>query len=156
MIDRCSQVAPVDVLVVRGNHDEERTFYLGDALECWYHTNPNVMIDNAAKSRKYYQFGKNLIGFSHGYDEKLDKLPMIMSLEVPEMWAQATYREFHTGDKHHKFDTSENGIVVRILRALAAPDAWTYNKGYIGSIRAAESFMWHPTNGVVAQFTARP
>jgi len=78
MIDKCSVLAPVDVLIIPGNHDEERSFYLGDALECWYHKNRNVMVNNKAMKRKYYPFGVNLIGFTHGYHEKYDKLPAMM------------------------------------------------------------------------------
>ncbi len=152
-IDKCSQIAPVDVLFVKGNHDEEKLFYLGDAIECWYNCNPNVKVDNGAKGRKYYSYGENLIGFTHGSEEKLDKLPITMALEVPELWAKSKFREMHTGDKHFKFDTKENGIVVRILRSLAAADAWTYDKAFI-SQRSLESFLWTKKNGLMGQFTA--
>jgi len=40
MIDRCTAIAPVDVQVISGNHDETRTFFLGDALTAWYHDCP--------------------------------------------------------------------------------------------------------------------
>lgn len=161
IIDRCSTIAPVDVLVISGNHDEQRSYFLGEALECWYHNSPNVSIDNSARSRKYYDYGKNLIGFTHGYTEKLQSLPLTMAMEVPELWAKTKYREIHTGDKHHKRDTiyaadEGLGIVVRILRSLAVADAWTFDKGFIGAIRSAEAFMWHPEDGLVAQFTAMP
>jgi hypothetical protein len=155
VIDKCSTLAPVDVLIIAGNHDRQRTFYLGDALESWYHNNPNVCIDNTAKLRKYYLFGKNLIGFTHGSEESLKRLPLLMPLEVPDMWAKSTYREWHTGDKHKKFDTNEEGVVIRILRALAAPDSWTASKGF-NSLRASESFLWQCKDGLLAQFTATP
>ena len=154
IIDECSQIAPVDVLLVKGNHDEERLFYLGDALECWYNKNPNVAIDNSPKSRKYYIHGETLLGFVHGNEAKLDKLPMLMALEVPALWEKSTYREFHTGDKHHRFLAIENGVVIRILSSLTAPDQWTYDKGFVGSLRATESFVFHPHDGLVGQFTA--
>jgi len=160
MIDKCSAVAPVDVLIIPGNHDMQRSFYLGEVLEAWYSNNQNVRIDNSAKIRKYYLFGKNLVGFAHGYSEKLQNLPMIMALEEPELWGKASYREIHTGDKHHKKDAvfyadEGGGIVVRILRSLAPDDAWTFSKGY-KSLKAAESFLWHKDNGLIAQFTATP
>lgn len=160
MIDACSQLAPVDVLIIPGNHDEQRSFYLGDSLFCWYHQNQNVNIDNRSMKQKYYSFGKNLIGFTHGYDEKLGNLPLMMALDQPDLWAKAKYREWHTGDKHHKVDLipkadESRGLVVRILRSLAASDAWTFNKGY-RSLRASEGFLWHPDNGLIAQYTAIP
>jgi hypothetical protein len=152
----CSEIAPVDVILIPGNHDEERLFYLGDAISCWYNNNPNVTVDNRAIHRKYYQFGQNLIGFAHGADEKLHLLPMLMANDVPELWAQTKYREWHTGDKHrtNKLDIAETGgVVVRVLRSLVEFDAWTFNQGYMG-IKAAESFLWHPENGLIAQFQA--
>lgn len=160
IIDRCASIAPVDVLVVPGNHDLQRSFYLGEALSAWYHNNKSVSIDNSARARKYYLFGKNLIGFAHGYSEKLNNLPIMMAIEEPKLWAESSYREWHTGDKHHKQDmvtraNEDNGVVVRILRSLVPADAWTFGKGF-NSLRAAEAFMWNKDNGLVAQFTASP
>jgi hypothetical protein len=161
MIDKCNTIAPVDVMIIPGNHDQQRSFYLGEALSAWYHNNENVNIDNSARIRKYYAFGKNLIGFAHGYSEKLANLPLIMAIDEPKMWAESVHREWHTGDKHHKkdmeFTTADesSGIVVRILRSLAEDDAWTFSKGY-KSLKAAESFLWDKDRGLVAQFTATP
>lgn len=160
MIDSCAAIAPVDILIIPGNHDQQRSFYLGEVLEAWYANNENVEIDNRAASRKYYQYGKSLIGFAHGYSEKVQSLPLIMALEAPDMWAQSKYREWHTGDKHHKKDMvfradEENGVLVRILRSLAPDDAWTFGKGF-KSLKAAEAFLWHQEQGLLAQFTAKP
>lgn len=159
IIDKCSTIAPVDVLVIPGNHDEERMFYLGDALESWYHANPNVNIYNQAKKRKYYRFGKVLLGFTHGAYEKQSKLPLLMAMEAAQDWAKSEFREWHLGHQHNKKDVvyfadESVGVVVRVLRAIASPDAWTHDHAYVGAERAAESFLWHPDNGLLAQFTA--
>ena len=157
MIEMCSAVAPTDVLIVKGNHDEEKTFYLGDALYSWFHNDPNVKINNDAMSRKYYLYGKNLIGFTHGSEYKIDKLPSIMPTEVPDLWAKSTYREWHLGHIHHKYEVNEeNGVVIRFLRSLVSIDAWTYDHGFVGALKAAESFVWEEKGGLVAQFTAVP
>jgi hypothetical protein len=84
----------------------------------------------------------------------------MMAMEAPELWAKSIYREIHTGDKHNKKDiiysaNEGNGVVVRILRSLAASDAWTFSKGF-NSLRAAESFLWDKEKGLIAQFTAQP
>lgn len=160
MIDTCAQIAPVDVLIIPGNHDQQRSFYLGDALECWYHNSENVNINNSARGTKYYDYGFNLIGFTHGYDTPMNKMPAIMALDVPELWAKTKYREWHTGDKHHKKDMAlttdeSSGVVVRIIRSLVSFDAWTFNSGY-RSLRASEAFLWSRSEGLVAQYTALP
>jgi hypothetical protein len=159
MIDNCASIAPTEVLLIPGNHDEEKVFYLGDALECWYHNNSNIHIDNNSKTRKYYIFGKVLLGFTHGDSIMMKRLPNLMQFEVPQLWGNSIYREWHTGDKHHKsdflFEVDEQiGIVIRILRSLVPADAWTFSKGFVGARRAAEAFLWHPQNGLIAQFTA--
>lgn len=159
-IDKLQQIAPVDVLSIHGNHDAERVFYLGSYLHAWYHNCPNVRVDNQPRKRKYYSYEKNLIGLTHGYFEKNGKLDSLMSYEVPDLWAQSTHREWHLGHKHHKVDMKinteefDNGVVVRILRSLASPSVWEFDKGLIGSQKAGEVFIWHPKDGVVAQFTS--
>jgi hypothetical protein len=162
MINMCAQIAPVEVPIVGGNHDEERAFYLGEVLGGLYSGTKRVTIDNSPKLRKYILYGKNLIGLTHGYHEKIKELKDLMALEVPDLWAKSTIREWHTGDKHHKEDfvhkTHEfgTGVVVRILRSLTTTDAWHYNKGFIGALRASEAFMWDKKKGLLAQFTASP
>jgi len=159
-IDLLSQTAPVDVVVIPGNHDSTRTFHCGDSLECQYHSSKNVNIDNSPKVRKYYQFGKCMIGYAHGRDEKFADYPLIMASEEPKMWAETRYKEWHLGEIHHKreikwLSTEEyKGVTVRYMRTLASPDAWSFSKGYVSSLRAGEGFVWDSENGLVAQFTA--
>lgn len=162
LINMCAEISPVEVPIIGGNHDEERSFYLGEVLSGLYKNTKRVTIDNSAKMRKYVSYGINLIGMTHGYHEKIKELKDIMAYEVPDLWSKSKYREWHTGDKHHKEDfihkTHEDntGVVVRILRSLTPADAWHYNKGYIGALRASEAFMWDKERGLLAQFTACP
>ena len=161
IIETMTQLAPVDILVIKGNHDEERIFYFGDTLDSWFHNNKNVKVDNRPIGRKYYSFGRVLLGYAHGYYDKENKLDSLMAYEQPKLWAKSEYREWHLGDKHHKKDTLittdeyENGVVVRILRSLADPSVWEYDKGFVGSLKAAEGFLWHKQEGLFAQFTAK-
>ena len=162
LINMCAEIAPVKIPIIGGNHDEERSFYLGETLSALYANTTRVEIDNSAKMRKYHLYGVNLIGMTHGYHEKLKELKDIMAYEVPNLWAKSKFREWHTGDRHHKEDYVhkthewENGVVVRILRSLTPPDAWHYNKGFVGALRASEAFLWHEKEGLKAQFTAIP
>ena len=93
LIDTFRAVAPVEVVVIPGNHDTERTFYLGDSLESWYRNDEAVEVRNDPRPRKYVAYGDNLIGFTHGHREKPKDLPVIMATEVPELWAKATVRQ---------------------------------------------------------------
>ena len=78
----CATIAPVDVLIVSGNNDEERSFYLGEVLSALYSNTDRIFVDNSAKKRKYYSYGNVLLGLTHGYHEKLKELKDLMAYEV--------------------------------------------------------------------------
>lgn len=156
-IDKLAQVAPVDVIIIPGNHDTISTFTLGEVLDAWYHNTPVVTVLNTHTPRKYYQFGQNLIMYVHGHREKLNDLGIICATEQPQLWAATRYRRVHVGHFHHskqiKFtDVQEYpGFTVKILNSLSANDAWHAEKGYL-SLKAAEAFLYHQEKGLVANY----
>lgn len=159
-IDMLTQIAPVDVVIIPGNHDLERSFYLGDSLECWYNQSNNVSVNNSPRTRKYYKYGNCLIGLTHGKDEKIADLPTLMAIEQGKDFGECQFREWHLGDKHHskKIDTisvdEKRGVTTRILRSISPADNWHFNKGYTGSLRSMEGFLWDYEKGLKAQFNA--
>jgi len=158
-IDILQRIAPVDIIVVQGNHDFERSFYVGDAMECWYNNNPNIVVNNEANPRKHYKFGDCLISYTHGNNEKIIDLPLLVASEVPKLWASTKYREVHIGHLHHKkeikfMSTQEHkGMVIRFMRSLSGTDAWHNLKGYTGGIQACEAFIWDENEGLICQFS---
>ena len=158
VIDKLRLVAPVDVIIVPGNHDYERMFYIGDAIYSWYHNCKEVTIDNTPSPRKYIGYGKTLLGFTHGNSEKHADLPLIMAKEKPQEWAKAEYTEWHTGHLHKNkslnwVDIDERfGTIVRILPSLSGTDSWHHEKGYIGNIRSAQAYAWSKEYGYKGQF----
>ena len=156
-IERLRHIAPVDVVIIPGNHSRQRIFYIGEALSLWTASIPEVTVDNRACERKYYQYHKTLLGFSHGQERDSD-LPVIMSQEVsPEQWAETKYREWHIAHTHHKRDikyisvNEKTGVVIRRLQALTAADDWLYRKGFIGAGRGATGFIWSKDQGLISQ-----
>lgn len=159
MVDRLRQIAPVEVVVVPGNHDQERAAYLGETLNAWYRNDPEVVVNNRASLRKYIIYGSNLIGLTHGKHEKMSDLPLIMASEEPEAWGQAKFREWHTGHIHRKSkkvtttaDTYK-GVTIHTIPSLCPPDAWAAMKGYVGGGRAAECYIYNRKYGPVGYFS---
>ncbi len=154
-----SKVAPVSIVVVTGNHDTEPIFYAGEILSAIYENNPNVSVDDAPTQRKYFRYGKCLIGFTHGKYEKHGELPLIMANERKDDWKETQFREWHLGHLHHekeyRFLSSQEfkGVTVRIIRALTETDVWHTSRGYIGSLRAAECFVWDKNHGMVCNLS---
>ena len=156
-VDMLVNVAPVEVVVVQGNHDWERSFYLGDAIECWYAKCPEVIVNNSSKPRKYVKYGQCLIGYTHGNNEKVADLPLIMANENKNIWGSVKYKEMHLGHLHHKreikyMSTREySGTTIRYMRSMSGSDAWHNIKGYVGSQQGCEAFVWHKDKGMISQ-----
>lgn len=158
-IDRLSAIAPVVIPIVPGNHDLISTFHLGIALYSWYHNNPRVTVDISPMRRKYFEFGKVLIGFCHGAegDPKISDLPLIMAQEQSRAFTSAIHKHWHIGHYHKSKQISSmltedsfQGIVVRIIRSLTVADYWHYGKGYIQPhARGAEAFVYHIEEGMI-------
>jgi hypothetical protein len=159
-IDMLRTAAPVDILVIPGNHDKQRSFYLGEVLDAHYTNCPDVTVDNTARARKYYKYGHSLIGYTHGSEEPVNNLPMVMASEMKPVWDVIKYAEWHLGDIHHKKDikwlSTEDmmGIAIRFMRSLTSTDEWHDSKAYVGNPHAGEAFIWDKNYGMVCQFGA--
>lgn len=157
MAGRC----PVDVVIVSGNHDMQRAFYLGSVLEAHFRNSPGVTVNNSPTMRKYVSFGRNLLGFTHGKDEKVAELGLIMAAECPGPWSLADYREWHVGHLHHrrsseiKTGDESHNVRHRVIPSLCGRDAWHTAKGYLAT-QAAESFIWRHSGGCEANFSYYP
>lgn len=158
IIDRLREIAPVEVIIVPGNHDRERVAYMGESIHAWYRNDPEVTVNNDANLRKYSRFGNTLLGFTHGKDEKPETLPLLMAQERKQDWAATEYRIFHTGHIHRKrkmvsvsTDTYQ-GVEVISIPSLVPPDSWHSMKGFVGGGRAAEAYIVGEDSGPNGHF----
>jgi hypothetical protein len=162
MIAALVQVAPVQVAIVPGNHDEETMFALGDALELVFEKSKHVQIDNSPRLTKYFEYHQCLLGLNHGRDIKPARLGGVMASEMREAWGRTHWREWLIGHWHTKGEavlapvSEEQGVRVRTIPSLTPPDAWHTRKGYVGNVRAAEALVYHPEAGYRAQFSHVP
>lgn len=148
-VERLRQVAKVRVVICPGNHDLQTAFHLGDSLECYFHNDDRVVVDNSPKARKYVEWGKCLVGFTHGHEGRRADYALLMASEEPEAWGRTKFREIHTGH-YHKMQVEEyHGVRVRILSALCPPDDWHSQNGYVGNQRTAEGIIWSKTEGII-------
>ena len=143
----------IDILIIPGNHDKTTMFTFGEMLSIWYNNSNKVTIINDEKSRKYYKFGVNLLGFTHG-DKSVNRLSNIMPIEAKEYWSGCKYYEWHIGHTHGQKIAplkEENGIVVRTVSSLSGDDEWHYENGYIGNKQILESFIWDKEKGKIIE-----
>lgn len=156
-VERCRQVAPVRILWIPGNHDYVSSYWLCQVIKSAFEGVKSVTVDVSPVSRKYYQFGKCLIGWCHGKDEKTLRLPGLMAVEKPQEWAKSTAcREWHVGHLHqskalHWTGTHENdGVTVRVLPSLAGTDAWHFANGFCMSRHATQCHVYDYEYGLTA------
>lgn len=145
-------IAPVRILVCPGNHDRQTAFHLGDSLECYFHADPDVTVENNPATRKYVEWGNCLIGFCHGDEGKKSDYALLMATEKPEAWGRTKFREIHCGHFHSMKIEEFHGVRVRTLSALTEADDWHAAQGYIGALRQAEAFVWSKKEGLLAEF----
>lgn len=157
-INTLSKIAPVDVVVVCGNHDSQTTFLIGEILEAYYFNSERINVFNGAALRKYYKFGNTGMLFTHGDKEKHNSLGMIFAAENPQLWASTKYRFIKLGHLHHnkKIDyisTQEyQGFQIQVLPSLSGSDQWHYGKGYF-SLKQAKAFLYDKQVGLIGEFT---
>jgi len=118
------------VRIVKGNHDTHSSFALALALDAFFHNNPRVVVDLSPATFWYYEFGKVLIGATHGDTTKMPALPGVMACDRPEAWGRTSFRYWYQGHIHHQDRKEFPGCVVEAFRTLAARDAWHAGQGY--------------------------
>jgi hypothetical protein len=143
----------VEVVLVPGNHDRTLSECLCHALAARFHMTTRVTVDVSPKTRKYFRWGTTLIGLTHGDLVKPDKLPGLMPVDMKQDWAETTCHEWLTGHGHRSqkwttLDTdTQQGTVVRQLRALTRTDLWHFDHGYVGTSPAAECYFYEKSRG---------
>jgi hypothetical protein len=158
-VEMLREIAPVDVLHSMSNHDYQSGFHLAHTLKSWFRKAEDVRFDVSVSARKYYQYGKNLIGLEHGDGAKMDKLPLLMANEKPKEWSETTHRYWYLHHLHHKIkhkylDTKDYiGVTIEYMRSPSSSDSWHSAKGFCGVPRACEGFLHDKESGQVARLT---
>lgn len=132
------------------NHDRMSGFFLAQTIEAWFR-NSEIVFDVTMKPRKYFQYGVNLIGTSHGESKEAD-LPLIMATECPEEWGTSTKRYWYCHHIHHKKSKEYMGVCVEYLRSPSGTDAWHSRNGYLSN-KAIEAFVHDVQEGQVCRLT---
>ena len=158
-IETLRQIAPVDVIHSMSNHDYQSGFHLAHTLKSWFRKTDDVSFDITVANRKYYNYGNNLIGLEHGDGAKMDKLPLLMAQEKPEMWSKSKFRYWYLHHIHHKvkhkwLDAKDYiGVTVEYMRSPSSADSWHSRKGFCGAYKACEAFVHDKESGQVARLT---
>jgi hypothetical protein len=152
IIETLIQIAPVHVQYDPSNHDYTNGFFLADTLTSWFSNCKSVSFNCSITHRKYFTYGTNLIGTTHGDGAKETDLPLLMAHESPD-WSFSKHKYFYTHHIHHKRSRDYMGVCVESLRSPSGTDSWHARNGYQHAPKALEGFIHHKDNGQIARIT---
>ena len=159
IIEMLVTIADVHIVHNPSNHDFISGFMLADSIYCWFRNHKNITFDVSNNHRKYFVYGKNLIGSSHGDGAKMVDMPLLMANEAPKEWADTYYRYIYLHHIHHKdvtkFKSGKDyqGVTVEYMRSPSGTDAWHHKSGYCHAPKAIEGAIHSKEFGKVASLT---
>jgi len=147
LVELCVQHAPVDITIMRGNHDEQRCIFLGRLLAEVYKNHPHVTVDHSPHMLKKYQWGDVFLATAHGQLEKEQKIVTECALKFPE-FGTANWREIHVGHGHRMRNAGmimdgweEQSVRYRMIPSMCGIDSW-HSRNLFHNHPAAESYLW--------------
>lgn len=144
------------VVLVQGNHDRTKSYYLAHALDVYFHADPNIYFDREHSVVKATMLGETFIGYHHG-NCKIEDLPLLFAThpDYSQMFGYAKYREVHTGDKHHYMAKEVKGVRIQQMPSLSGTDRWHQDNNFVHSVRAALALVYDKELGKISEFEFR-
>jgi hypothetical protein len=146
----------VTVILVQGNHDRTKSFYLAHALDIFFKDELDVEFIREHSVIKGLTLGNTFIGWHHG-NCKLEDLPLLFAThpKYSHQFGDAVYREVHTGDKHHYMAKEVKGVRIQQMPSLSGTDRWHLDNNFVHSVRAALALVYDRNLGKIAEFETR-
>ena len=146
----------VKVVLVQGNHDRTKSFYLAHALNVFFKDVEDVEFIRENSVVKGLTLGNTFIGWHHG-NCKIEDLPLLFAThpKYSHQFGDAVYREVHTGDKHHYMAKEVKGVRIQQMPSLSGTDRWHLDNNYVHSVRAALALVYDRNLGKIAEFETR-
>ena len=142
----------VEVIAIPGNHDETSAYPIAMFLAAWYRQEPRVNVDLSPGLFRFREYGKVMIGTTHGHAAKAKDMPGIMAAREAVMWGRTVHRFVHTFHVHHssKLLSEGGGCIAETHQIIAPQDAWHYGAGFLSG-RSMQSICYDRERGEVSR-----
>lgn len=138
----------IEVINVKGNHDEMSMFGIMQTLNAYYKNSLSVTINTDSRFRQYIRYGVSLIGLSH--NERTQDITKIMAAESGVDWGETKYKMFLMGHLHKaQLLEDDYGVDIRRLPSVSSASAWTASQGYCGTNKMSQSFVFDKNKGLI-------
>ncbi|MEH6358845.1 MAG: LysR family transcriptional regulator [Pseudomonadales bacterium] len=145
----------VHVIMAEGNHDISSSIWLRSMFRSLYEDEPRLTVDDSELPYYAYQFGQNMLGFTHGHLRKFETLPGLFSAQFAPMWGATTKRYAHCGHYHHPKQTTKDGMSVYQHPTLSSRDNYAQRGGWFAE-RQAICHTYHIDNGMTGATMVTP
>ena len=152
IVEILMSVADVHVVYNPSNHDYTNGFFLAQVIETHFRDCKNVTFDTTIAHRKYFTYGKNLIGTTHGDGAKAQDLPLLMAHESKD-WTNCKHRYIYSHHMHHKISKDYMSVCVETLRSPSGTDSWHHRNGYEHAPKAVEGYIHDKEHGQLQRLT---
>ena len=163
VIERLKTKAPIKVINVAGNHDEETSISIYNMLRACYNNSDNVSFNTEqsfeeqpisnTQQRQAIKKGNTLLAFNHGdkytSNTKRKQIPNDVRTRYSHMIDKNTNIYVMLWHLHKKIKQQEqvvnqmNGVTVFWLPSLSGVDKRHDNNNYVGNPKALETFVFH-------------
>lgn len=140
---------PVNIIVIAGNHDFERSYYLQDSLHAFFYRHPAIDVHLSPGIRSYLRWGNTTIGLAHGDGLKSSELPLLMFRESDAAGTTA-HHQWHLGHDHTRREEEVQGILIRYFGTPSNAGEWEVTKGYTGNRKEIVGMIFDKEDGEIA------
>jgi hypothetical protein len=146
----------VIIVLVPGNHDKTKSFYLAHALDVYFKKEKNISFLRESTPTKYVTLGKTFIGYHHG-NCKIDELPLLFATGIGSSceFGSASYREVHVGHRHYYMAKEIKGVRIQQMPSLSGDDKWHRDNNFVNNVRAALVLIYDKIKGKSGEFEER-
>ena len=146
-ITMLSDIAPVEVIYLCGNHDRVLGYTLIKAVEKAFGGIESVTLDVTPNPQKFRVFGITLVGWTHGDMPKKNMQSWLQDRARKE-FGKTRYAEIHSGHYHSEQVYEIGGITIRYMPNLAAASYWEHQQGFPHTTKTVVCYRWHPKKGL--------
>lgn len=146
----------VVVVLVPGNHDRTKGFYLAHGLEKYFRGEKALEFLRSKDNEKGLMLGDTFIGYHHG-NCKIEQLPLVFAThpDYSVAFGKAKFREVHTGDKHHYMAKEIKGVRMQQMPSMSGNDRWHKDNLFVHNVRAALLLMYDKKKGKIGEIEER-
>jgi len=153
-IDLLRQVAPVEIIMMAGNHDRHSSLALMMYLSAAYEGVNDVDIVITPNNRRYIEYGNTLLGFTHGDGLGKVSLGSLMAVEARELWGTNEHKVWFHGHLHHQRMHEKDGCLIIQMPSLAGHDRYHARSGYTTSKAGLAAYLIDYKEGYIGSLFA--